>query len=396
MQRLQFEGNGLEYFKIWIVNILLIVVTLGLYYPWAKVRNRRYFYANSTLNGRNFEYHATGKQLFFGYLIAMLLFITYVIIQEFSPIGSAVVILIFFLAFPWIIWRSLKFNLRMTSFSNVRFSFEGLLGGAYFNYMFLRVALVLILAVSPIALAISIPIFGDKITPVIGACMGIALIAALVLAFYFSAFMQKKNISYVVGGYRFGQGQFIIEVETKKFALIAAKAIGLGMLIMVASALLSSLLVFLTIGFGELFGMLTDINDPEKMAEVFSGGLLLTIIPAYLSLLVAGMVLGAYIYCRQRTYIFANSSLEENITFASTLKARSLTWVWITNILAVAFSLGLATPWAKVRAMRLLLENTEVQTDTGFDQFITEKQKEQSSLGEQIGDAFDVEVGIGI
>ncbi len=42
MKTLSFEGNGLEYFKIWIVNVLLTIITIGMYYPWAKVRNNRY------------------------------------------------------------------------------------------------------------------------------------------------------------------------------------------------------------------------------------------------------------------------------------------------------------------------------------------------------------------
>ena len=52
-------------------------------------------------------------------------------------------------------------------------------------------------------------------------------------------------------------------------------------------------------------------------------------------------------------------------------------------------------PWAKVRMARLILENTQVDTSQGFSEYLTQKQKEQSSLGEQIGDAFDVDVGIG-
>ena len=64
MRVLSFGGSGFEYFKIWIVNILLTILTLGLYYPWAKVRKNRYFYGNTSLDERNFEYHATGKQLF--------------------------------------------------------------------------------------------------------------------------------------------------------------------------------------------------------------------------------------------------------------------------------------------------------------------------------------------
>ena len=56
MQALNFEGKGFEYFKIWIVNILLTIVTVGIYYPWAKVRNRRYLYANSTLDAVSYTH----------------------------------------------------------------------------------------------------------------------------------------------------------------------------------------------------------------------------------------------------------------------------------------------------------------------------------------------------
>ncbi len=34
---LNFTGKGSEYFKIWIVNIALSLITLGIYSAWAKV-----------------------------------------------------------------------------------------------------------------------------------------------------------------------------------------------------------------------------------------------------------------------------------------------------------------------------------------------------------------------
>ena len=38
---LRFTGSGGEYFKIWIVNLLLTIATLGIYSAWAKVRKAR-------------------------------------------------------------------------------------------------------------------------------------------------------------------------------------------------------------------------------------------------------------------------------------------------------------------------------------------------------------------
>ena len=45
--RISFTGSGSEYFRIWIVNLLLLLVTFGIYYPWAKVRRLRYFQKNA-------------------------------------------------------------------------------------------------------------------------------------------------------------------------------------------------------------------------------------------------------------------------------------------------------------------------------------------------------------
>jgi len=52
---LEFTGSAGEHFRIWIVNVVLTVVTLGIYGAWAKVRTRRYFYANTLLDGEPFD-----------------------------------------------------------------------------------------------------------------------------------------------------------------------------------------------------------------------------------------------------------------------------------------------------------------------------------------------------
>jgi len=118
--------------------------------------------------------------------------------------------------------------------------------------------------------------------------------------------------------------------------------------------------------------------------------------PVYLGLIIASFLVLAYSYTRQRDYIYECSLLDEKIAMGSSLQARTLAWVMSTNLLLVIFTLGLALPWAKVRMARLVVENTKVDTSIGFDEYMTEKQDAQSSLGEQIGDAFDVDVGIAI
>ncbi len=65
----KFTGQAGEYFRIWIVNICLTLVTLGIYSAWAKVRRKRYFYGNTLLNEAGFDYLADPKAILRGRLI---------------------------------------------------------------------------------------------------------------------------------------------------------------------------------------------------------------------------------------------------------------------------------------------------------------------------------------
>ena len=58
----RFSGQAGEYFKIWIVNIVLSIITLGIYSAWAKVRTKRYFYGNTHFKNHNFEYQLQPHQ----------------------------------------------------------------------------------------------------------------------------------------------------------------------------------------------------------------------------------------------------------------------------------------------------------------------------------------------
>ena len=396
MQPLSFKGSGSEYFKIWIVNILLTIVTLGLYYPWAKVRNNRYFYGNTELENRNFDYHATGKQLFIGYLIAMALFIAFTVIQQISPIGGGVVLLIFFLAVPWIIWRSMKFSMRMTSYSNVRFGFVGKLSGSYMNYLVYPALLFIAIYLVPLSIGV-LPFLLVTYTGLswLAAFIPVLVIVSLILAFYMYAFIKKKNTMYTLNGSRYGQGEFETEVETKKFAMILLKTLGMSLLAFAVVSLIVGGIIASTMGLTEFKETADSMGDPKSM-QGMNPIIGLAMAVAYLGLIIASLVILAYSITRQRTYIYDNTTLDNKIHFASTLKARPLAWVMVTNFLMVILTLGLALPWAKVRMARLYLNNTHVSTDSGFDEYVTQKQKEESSLGDQIGDAFDIDVGIGL
>ncbi|MSQ59387.1 MAG: DUF898 family protein [Betaproteobacteria bacterium] len=50
----RFTGKTSEFFGIWIVNLFLTIVTLGIYSAWAKARKKRYLYGHTWVADANF------------------------------------------------------------------------------------------------------------------------------------------------------------------------------------------------------------------------------------------------------------------------------------------------------------------------------------------------------
>jgi Predicted membrane protein len=132
---IEFKGTGLEYFKIWIVNLILSILTIGIYSAWATVRKKRYMYGSTLLDGSSFEYHASPITILKGRLIAVALFVIYTVVSQVSPEAAIIFLPVLVIVSPWIIWRSIKFNAKISSFRNVYFGFEGALGKSYLYYL---------------------------------------------------------------------------------------------------------------------------------------------------------------------------------------------------------------------------------------------------------------------
>lgn len=388
MKTLEFNGSGTEYFKIWIVNILLTIVTLGIYHPWAKVRTRRYFYGNTDLDNANFEYHATGKQLFISYLIAFSLLIAVTILGEIFLLFGIIATIAFLFAIPWIIWRSIKFNLRMTSYRNVRFGFNGSLGGACAAFLGY-----------PIGLFLAFFIVLSAIFGVVGILMGMEIISAilisiLLLLFYpaYFAMINKIFNMYFINGAQFGQGQFDTELEFRTFFNIALKGMGLGLLLSIVAVIVFGLLAYLSMGFEQISMMLEQMQNMEEGAEP-DPAFFIFIFAFYALLIPISIYIVAYFKARRRAYIFGETTLERSVNFESTLRANTLFGIYITNILLIILTLGLAYPWTAVRLYRYSIESINVGAAQGLDGYMSSAGGNENALGEELGDAFDIDVG---
>lgn len=127
---MEFTGTGGEYFGIWIINVVLTILTLGIYSAWAKVRTRKYFYGHSILDGNGFQYLANPLTILKGRIIAFAALVIWQLTSNFMPLVSFLLLLLFIPVLPWVLSRSLRFNAINTSYRGVRFNFVGDYWGA--------------------------------------------------------------------------------------------------------------------------------------------------------------------------------------------------------------------------------------------------------------------------
>jgi uncharacterized membrane protein YjgN (DUF898 family) len=135
-RQLVFHGSGGSLFGIHLVNMFLTVITLGIYYFWAKVKVRRYLLSESEFEGDRFAYHGTGQELLIGFLKALVFFALplfllgvfreYLVrIQVLRAVLGLVTYAAVLILIPFAIVGARRYRLSRTSWREIRFSFRG-------------------------------------------------------------------------------------------------------------------------------------------------------------------------------------------------------------------------------------------------------------------------------
>ena len=126
-----FLGQGKDLFSIMLLNVLLTIITLGIYYPWAKASYLKYVYRETEFKGGRFTFHGTGKELFIGMIKALLVLIILISASFLAgylgnPFYAYVVYIpaLFFL-YPLAIVGSLKYRTSRSSWNGIHFGYRG-------------------------------------------------------------------------------------------------------------------------------------------------------------------------------------------------------------------------------------------------------------------------------
>lgn len=141
--RVSYEGSGGTLFVLVFKNLLLTLVTLGIYLPWARTERRKYLWQNIDVGGHRLRYHGTGIELLKGYAKVLAGYVVFfgvpLAIQQVDKNIGLVVQGVFVLALlavlPLVIWGSQRYRLSRTSLRNVRFGLDPESGAFFREFM---------------------------------------------------------------------------------------------------------------------------------------------------------------------------------------------------------------------------------------------------------------------
>lgn len=356
----EFHGKAGEYFRIWIVNVLLTILTLGIYSAWAKVRNKQYFYANTELDNSPFEYTASPIAILKGRLVVVAILVLYSVTVKFFPMLELAFIMLFLIFLPWLIMRSLMFNARYSSYRNLHFAFEESLGSS------------------------------------VKTIIGIGLLTVLTLGLLYPYYMHSIQ-RYRINHHRFGQLHFRLRSSVKsfyKYYLIGLAIFVLGLLVVlfIFQGTFSSLQILAT-------------ADPETdpgLSPSIAGALLI------IAVLYSLIYLFMYAYIRANIFnvVWENTVLNKAsghtittatvplVAFSATLSPWKLFVIYLTNTLAIIFSIGLLIPWAKIRLARYRIEQLNVASIADLKTITTVEREKVGTIGSEMGDILDINIGI--
>jgi uncharacterized membrane protein YjgN (DUF898 family) len=351
-QPLAFTGSGREYFRIWIVNILLSIITLGIYSAWAKVRRMEYFYRNTRLAGACFDYHGKPIAILKGRIVAAVLFAVYYIsgyLNPFYGLGAAVVL---GLALPYLISRALRFRFYNSSYRGLRFEFLGSTKSAYWTFLALPV-------LSVFTLFLLLPFVQQRIKRYTHAQAAYGQ-----TRFTFSAAVAEFYVTYVLGG------------------------------LLLAGVIFAAfwLFFFLTLAVSAITGVRAMPQSPDHPEMTASAIVSIVVFIAAYGL---GLLsVRAFVTARIQNLVWNSTTLGQH-RFSCRIRAPKLFALLATNVAATIVTLGLFTPFAHVRLARYMAEVFTLVPRERLDNIVaSERQRSVSAFGEEAAEVFDLDVAL--
>jgi uncharacterized membrane protein YjgN (DUF898 family) len=353
---LAFSGSGSEYFRIWIVNLLLTVATLGIYSAWAKTRRLRYFYRNTQLAGAAFDFRGDPKAILRGRILAVALLAAYHYAFGFSLKAGAVTVALLLAGLPFMMRSALRFRLSNTVYRGLPFGFAGGVKEAYLVYL-LPVA-IFVLPGALVALMPKRPIAGS------------VFLLYLCWPLMHGAMKAYQHKHLMAGDQR---ATFTLGTANLAKPYLRAFLIGLGMIVLVCAAVGVS--IFLVRGQG---------------SKSFAAALpaIVGLVTGYVFLLLSG----PYIMVRMNNLAWSATAFP-GVRITCAMRVGPYLRLQTANVLLTLLTLGLYRPFAAVRTWKYRVAHVTVETPDGFEQAVLAARRPPvAAAGDGVADFLGVDL----
>ena len=346
-----FHGRWQEFLPIAATNLLLTIVTLGIYRFWAKTRERRYLWSRTQFIDERLEWAGTGKEMFIGFLIVMAIMVPLLVIVQFGGqalafrgyalaagvLGLGTYLAIFYLV-GLALFRALRYRLSRTYWHGIRGGSDD--GGWNYGVSALWKYIVGILTLG------------------------------LLVPWTMVTLRRERWGKMSFGPYTFETGDSP-----------PTKGLMGRYLLIYATPVLWAILVF-TLGMGAIFTV--GSNPDPRAAAGMVGTLFLSVIGFYAIFSIVSL---AY-YAAFMRKVVSEMTLG-NLGF--TFEARTMGWVMLIlgNIVLVVFTLGFGIMYLGYRHWSFYVRHLKVQGEVDLAT-LTQSTTRLRSDAEGLADAFDI------
>jgi len=385
---IKFNGIGNEYFSIWIVNLLLMMVTVGLYYPWARVRKLVYFAQSTEVGGYPLSFHGKAKQMFVPFIIAVLLFIAYQIASSALPVLAIGLLILFGLSWPWLFRAANRFRLGKTEWRGLRLGFVGTTLGAYKVFL-IPVLIVIAMSVSLQLLGVADPDIEDmedekakEMLAMLGMVVGAFTLINLALFPLFTYIFKRYQHS----NFAYASLKTHFTGRLRDFYILFAKTIGFAIVAMIALLLPFVLLYIAFFGFA--------IAGVEEMGPALIAAMIFVIIALFALTRFYFTVVSTFWQAGMFNLLWPNTKTAKT-NFVSQLTFTKLLKVTIINAVLVTLTMGIYLPFAQLALARVKLHSLHIETEDNIEEIIADVRSGKTSAAADIAaDVLDIDIGI--
>lgn len=317
---LVYDGKTRELYGIFLKNLLLSLVTLGIYRFWARTNMRRYVWSHMRFQGERFEYTGTGGELFKGFLIAFA-----------ALIGSIVVAMLLSMALAHVSGSKLLGALPIIA---LYLTIAILAAGAYFSAQRYRLSRTVWRGIrggmrgSAFRYGASVLLYG--------------LLCVLTL-YQLWPWVTVRLAEQRINASSFGNESFRFKGKAGKlYGVFVLTFLGIVFLT-VAMVMLFLRPILATIGAARMEGGGQDPAFAQHMLEMFA---------LYAVLIVGIWLISCSYLAHVVRHIVGNTTLGAQLRFGSGVTAKGLLGLMLGNLAIVVFTLGFGYPIALQRSLR--------------------------------------------